>query len=103
MRGSALCFARESGPGYGFAIFPLYAICGIIGACSDHYPATIRTRPMKPAHYRLPPGWLTVTANGIPVQYFGPSSRELAERYATDPECRQSRVIRKVHEDAGRQ
>jgi len=44
-----------------------------------------------------------VTANGIPVQYFGPSSRELAERYATDPEYRQSRVIRKVHEDAGRQ
>ena len=47
--------------------------------------------------------WLTVTANGIPVQHFGPSSRELAERYATDPEYRQSRVIRKVHEDAGRQ
>jgi hypothetical protein len=56
-----------------------------------------------PAHYRLPPRWLTVTANGIPVQHFGPSSRELAERYATDPEYRWSRVIRKVHEDAGRQ
>jgi hypothetical protein len=33
----------------------------------------------------------------------GPSSRELAERYATDPEYRQSRIIGKVHEDAGRQ
>ena len=33
-----------------------------------------------PAHYRLPAGWLTVTANGIPVQHFGPSSRELAEQ-----------------------
>jgi hypothetical protein len=56
-----------------------------------------------PAHYRMPPGWLTVTANGIPVQHFGPAHRHLAERYATDPEYRQSRVIRKVHEDAERQ
>jgi hypothetical protein len=56
-----------------------------------------------PAHYRMPPGWLTVTANGIPVQHSGPAHRYRAERYATDPEYRQSRVIRKVHEDAERQ
>jgi len=39
----------------------------------------------------------------IPVQHFGPASKHLAEFYATDSEYRQSRVIRKVHEDAGRQ
>jgi len=39
----------------------------------------------------------------IPVQHFGPASKHLAEFYATDSEYRQSRVIRNVHEDAGRQ
>src|SRR5215468_3112098 len=38
-------------------------------------------------------GWLTVTCNGIPVQHFGPASKHLAERYGTDPEYRQNRVI----------
>ena len=57
----------------------------------------------SPARLRMPAGWLTVTCNGIPVRHFGPASKHLAERYATDPEYRQSRVIRKVHEDAGRQ
>jgi hypothetical protein len=52
---------------------------------------------------RLPAGWWTVTCNGIPVMHFGPTHLELADRYASDPEYRQSRVIRKVHEDAERQ
>ena len=57
----------------------------------------------SPARLRMPAGWLTVTCNGIPVRHFGPASKHLAGRYATDPEYRQSRAIRKVHEDAGRQ
>ena len=56
----------------------------------------------SPARLRMPAGWLTVTCNGIPVRHFGPASKHLAGRYATDPEYRQSRAIRKVHEDAGR-
>jgi hypothetical protein len=57
---------------------------------------------LSPARLRMPACWLTVTCNGIPVQHFGPASKYLAELYATDSEYRQSRVIRKVHEDAGR-
>jgi hypothetical protein len=37
------------------------------------------------------------------MMHLGPTHRELADRYATDPEYRQSRVIRKVHENAERQ
>jgi hypothetical protein len=56
---------------------------------------------LSPARLRLPPGWWTVT--GIPMMHLGPTHRDLADRYATDPEYRQSRVIRKVHENAERQ
>jgi hypothetical protein len=55
-----------------------------------------------PAHYRMPPGWWTVTCNGIPVMHFSPGKRDLAERYATDPEYRQSLVTQKIWEKNAR-
>jgi hypothetical protein len=35
-------------------------------------------------------GWWTVTCNGIPVHHCAPNRRDLAERYATDPDYRMS-------------
>jgi hypothetical protein len=43
-------------------------------------------------------GWWAVTCNGIPVHHFAPERRDRAERYASDPEYRLSRVTRKLHE-----
>jgi hypothetical protein len=34
----------------------------------------------------LPPDWWTVFCNGIPVRHCAPDRRDLAERYATDPD-----------------
>ena len=45
-----------------------------------------------------PPDWWTVTCNGIPVYHFAPERRDLAERYASDPDYRQSRITKKAHE-----
>jgi hypothetical protein len=52
-----------------------------------------------PDHPRGPhDGWWTVTCNGIPVHHFAPERRDLAERYAADPNYRQSLVIQRAHE-----
>ena len=45
-----------------------------------------------------PEGWWTVTLNGTPVRHFPAEKRDLAERYATDPEYRASLVVKKLHE-----
>jgi hypothetical protein len=39
-----------------------------------------------------------VTCNGEPVRHFSAGKRDLAERYATDPEYRASLVVKKLHE-----
>jgi hypothetical protein len=40
-----------------------------------------------PAKLRGPPtDWWTVTHNGVPVWHYPPDKRDLAERFATDPE-----------------
>jgi hypothetical protein len=43
-----------------------------------------------------PPGWWTVTCNGIPVWHC--ATREKAERYATDAEYRASLIAVKFHD-----
>jgi hypothetical protein len=45
-----------------------------------------------------PEGWWTVTCNGEPVRHFPAEKRDLAERYAADPEYRASLVVKKLHE-----
>ena len=45
----------------------------------------------------LPPDWWTVFCNGIPVRHCAPDRRDLAERYATDPEYRLSQIKTKLH------
>src|SRR5215831_4300091 len=40
-------------------------------------------------------GWWTVTRNGAPVRYYPPKDRDLAERFATDPACRQQLTNKK--------
>jgi hypothetical protein len=45
-----------------------------------------------------PEGWWTVTLNGQPVRHFPAEKRDLAERYAADPEYRASLVVKKLHE-----
>jgi hypothetical protein len=42
-------------------------------------------------------GWWTVFCNGIPVRHCAPDRRDLAERYATDPDYRLSLVTTKLH------
>jgi hypothetical protein len=56
----------------------------------------------SPARLRLPAGWWTVTCNGIPVMHFTPTRRDLAERYATDPDYRQSQIKQKAWEKNAR-
>jgi integrase len=41
---------------------------------------------LPPREHDIPPDWWTVFCNGIPVRHCAPSRRDLAERYATDPE-----------------
>ena len=42
-----------------------------------------------PARLRGPPtDWWAVTHNGVPVWFFPPNHRDLAERFATDPAYR---------------
>ena len=42
-----------------------------------------------PAKRNCPPtGWWTVTRNGVPVWFFPPNRRDLAEHFATDPAYR---------------
>jgi hypothetical protein len=42
-----------------------------------------------PAELRGPPtDWFMVTCNGIPVKFFPPESRHLAERFISDPDQR---------------
>jgi hypothetical protein len=53
--------------------------------------------PMKEEPHD-PKGWWTVTCNGIPVYHFSPSNKHLAERYASDPEYRKSRIVTKLHD-----
>jgi hypothetical protein len=43
-------------------------------------------------------GWWTVTCNGIPDRHFSPDDRDAAERYATDPDIRLSRIVIKLHD-----
>jgi hypothetical protein len=52
-----------------------------------------------PEYPRGPRGvWWTATCNGIPVQHFAPERRDIAERHATDPEYRLSRISKKLHD-----
>ena len=55
----------------------------------DHMPAR---------EHDLPPDWWTIFCNGIPVHHCAPGRRDLAERYATDPEYRLSLVTTKLHD-----
>ena len=42
-----------------------------------------------PAELRGPPtDWFMVTCNGIPMKFFPPKSRHLAEHFISDPEAR---------------
>jgi hypothetical protein len=50
-----------------------------------------------PADY--PPGWWTVTCNGISVWHF--ANRPRADRYATDLEFRASLITKKLWERNG--
>jgi hypothetical protein len=43
-------------------------------------------------------GWWTVTCNRIPVRHCAPDRRDLAERYATDPDYRLSLVTKFLHD-----
>jgi hypothetical protein len=43
-------------------------------------------------------GWWTATCNGIPVYHFAPERRDIAERYATDPDYRLSLIAAKLHD-----
>jgi hypothetical protein len=43
-------------------------------------------------------GWWTVTCNGVPAYHFAPDRRDLAERYATDPNYREAQVVTKLWE-----
>ena len=45
----------------------------------------------------LSPDWWTVFCHGIPVRHCAPDRRDLAERYATDPDYRLSLVTTKLH------
>jgi hypothetical protein len=47
-------------------------------------------------------GWWTVTCNGIPVHHFGPDRRDVAERYATDPNYRLAQMKTKLWERGSR-
>jgi hypothetical protein len=49
-------------------------------------------KPVPPELRGPPTDWWMVTANGKPVHFFAPGRRDLAERYATDPEFRKSLV-----------
>jgi hypothetical protein len=54
------------------------------------------------AELRGLPGWWTVTCNGVPVMHFAPDRKDLAERYAADPEYRASMIDPKLWERAVR-
>lgn len=43
---------------------------------------------LPPKPHGLPPDWWTVFCNGVPVMHFAPERRDMAERYASDPEYR---------------
>ncbi len=43
-------------------------------------------------------GWWTVECNGIAVHHFAPERRDLADRYASDPAYRMSRIVKKLHD-----
>jgi hypothetical protein len=45
-----------------------------------------------------PPGWWTVTCNGIPVYHFAPQNVWDAERYCCDPEYRLAQMKDKLWE-----
>ena len=45
-----------------------------------------------------PQGWWTATCNGIPVHHFAPERRDLAERYASEPDYRLSLVTKFIHD-----
>jgi hypothetical protein len=51
--------------------------------------------PERP--HDIPPDWWTLFCNGIPVHHFGPSRKNLAERYATDPTNRLAKLVRDLH------
>ena len=52
-----------------------------------------------PEHLRGPRGgWWAAACNGIPVPHFAPERRDIAERYATDPEYRLSLISKKLHD-----
>jgi hypothetical protein len=53
--------------------------------------------PMKRGPHH-PEGWWTVTRNGEHVRHYPPDKRDLAERYATDPEYRAILVTKMLHE-----
>jgi hypothetical protein len=53
---------------------------------------------MPAREHDLPPDWWTVFCNGIPVRHCAPDRRDLAERYATDPDYRLSLIRTKLHD-----
>jgi hypothetical protein len=55
--------------------------------------------PIEPGPHAPPEGWWTVKRNGLPVKHF--PSKEKAERYATDPEYRESLVTEDEKEMIG--
>lgn len=58
----------------------------IIPECDPN--AAYEVVPMKHESHGPPPGWWTVTCNGIPVYHFAPDHRVAADRYVTDPAYR---------------
>jgi hypothetical protein len=73
------------------------------GACFVHCPRDPNEAyevTHVPERLRGPPtDWGMVTCNnGIPVRFFAPESNAKAERYATDPEYRQSLITKMVWE-----
>jgi hypothetical protein len=63
----------------------------------EEFPDRYEVVPMQRALHGQE-GWWTVTCNGEPVRHFPAGKRDLAERYATDPEYRASLVVKKLHE-----
>jgi hypothetical protein len=53
---------------------------------------------MPAREHDLPPDWWTVFCNGIPVRHCAPDRRDLAERYASDPDYRLSLITTKLHD-----
>jgi hypothetical protein len=53
---------------------------------------------LQPREHDLLPDWWTIFCNGIPVYHCAPGRRDLAERYASDPDYRLSLITTKLHD-----